>query len=85
MHALPYGRSLLRPPGGAPVARLLGPRLLGALGRPLLPPAAADGAEDGHQALAGDLSGSAVASLPLLLDVCAAVRPEVGFSLCSSS
>ena len=68
-------RSLMRAPGGPAVARLFGHRLLGALGRPLLP--RQDGGSNDQPAAVTAVGDAASATLPLLLDVCSAIRPEV--------
>lgn len=66
---LPFARSLMSPPGGAPVACLFGTLLLGAVGRALL----ADDDMTGFTAASADV-------LPLLLDTCTALRPAVSAS-----
>lgn len=58
---LQFVRSLLSPPCGPPVARLFGAQMLGAVGRAVLE----------------EPQGRGPLALPLLVDVCEALRPEV--------
>lgn len=63
---LPFARALMSPPGGAAVACLFGPLLMGAVGRALL----AEGDITSFSAETADV-------MPLLLDTCTALRPAV--------